>query len=47
MKACPYRADFYKKLDSPQEELEAWLAGLEQIVAQIMAFLTPDIIKGL
>lgn len=33
MKACPYRADFYKKLGSNQvkvsEQLEEWLTSLE------------------
>lgn len=33
MKACPYRADFYKKLGSNQDkvsvQLEEWLTGLE------------------
>ncbi|KAK0532445.1 hypothetical protein OC834_002603 [Tilletia horrida] len=37
MKACPYRADFYLKLGSPTDrveaELEKWLAALENIVA--------------
>ncbi|KAL9936421.1 hypothetical protein V8E36_004489 [Tilletia maclaganii] len=36
MKACPYRAEFYLKLGSPvdrvEAELEKWLAALENIV---------------
>lgn len=35
MKACPYRADFYKKLGNDEnevkEQLEQWLNGLESI----------------
>lgn len=42
MKACPYRADFYAKLGSPieavEEQLNAWLAALDKIIAQIEAF---------
>lgn len=42
MKACPYRKDFFEKLGSDQakvnEELEKWLAALEEIVANILAF---------
>lgn len=42
MKACPYRADFYAKLGSPIETVEAelakWLAALDKIIAQIEAF---------
>lgn len=38
MKACPYRAVFYPKLGSPEEEvlvqLGAWLSALEAIVAR-------------
>jgi hypothetical protein len=41
MKACPYRAVFYPKLGTPEEEvkadLEAWLTALEKIVAQMEA----------
>ncbi|KZV83025.1 glycolipid transfer protein [Exidia glandulosa HHB12029] len=42
MKACPYRADFYAKLGSPQEkvntELGAWTAALDAIVKRLEAF---------
>ncbi|TFK53564.1 glycolipid transfer protein [Heliocybe sulcata] len=50
MKACPYRADFYKKLaadpaggppvpdDELNEELNKWLAGLEHIVTRVETF---------
>lgn len=42
MKACPYRADFYKKLGSPpekvDEELHRWLDALEKIVARLQDF---------
>lgn len=41
MKACPYRADFYKKLGDDEEkvlaQLQEWLAALEQIVAILNA----------
>jgi hypothetical protein len=47
MKACPYRADFYQKLDSTPEEQEAWLSGLEAVVQQINGILTPTVVKGL
>lgn len=43
MKACPYRKDFYEKLGSPEDvvrsECEEWVAALENIVAQIQAFI--------
>ncbi|SPO01405.1 probable het-c2 protein [Cephalotrichum gorgonifer] len=43
MSACPYRKDFYTKLgDTPtkvEEELAAYLAALEQIVAILKAFV--------
>lgn len=39
MKACPYRTDFYAKLGSPPEkvdaELEKWLSALERIVKRM------------
>lgn len=42
MKATPYRADFYKKLGSPPEkvnaDLQAWLAALQKIVTQEQTF---------
>ncbi|EPQ57076.1 glycolipid transfer protein [Gloeophyllum trabeum ATCC 11539] len=50
MKACPYRADFYKKLaadpaggppvpdDKLNDELNKWLAGLENILTRVEAF---------
>jgi hypothetical protein len=43
MKACPYRADFYKKLGGDQAQVTAqlkeWLAALEKIVGILSAFL--------
>ncbi|KAK0552835.1 hypothetical protein OC846_001406 [Tilletia horrida] len=42
MKACPYRAEFYLKLGSPVEkveaELEKWLTALETIVRIMQKF---------
>ncbi len=50
MKACPYRADFYKKLaadpakgasasqDVVNEELDKWLAALSDIVTRMQTF---------
>jgi len=42
MKACPYRADFYKKLGSPEdtveEKLGLWLHSLDTIVIRLQAF---------
>jgi len=50
MKACPYRADFYKKLASDPDggepasdeklntELNKWLAALDAIVTRVQAF---------
>ncbi|KAI0462223.1 hypothetical protein LJB42_004311 [Komagataella kurtzmanii] len=42
MKACPYRADFFKKLGDDQEKVTAqlleWLASLENIVKIIFSF---------
>ncbi|CAG8439574.1 10891_t:CDS:2 [Ambispora gerdemannii] len=42
MKACPYRADFYKKLGEDQElvqqKLAAWLTALEAVVARLNSF---------
>jgi hypothetical protein len=39
MKACPYRADFYKKLGDDQSKVEtqmhAWLDSLEKIVNEM------------
>jgi hypothetical protein len=39
MKACPYRADFYKKLGDDQVEVEkkmnAWLDALDGIVKEM------------
>lgn len=43
MKACPYRADFYKKLgDDPAKvdtQMSTWLAGLEKIVGILNTYL--------
>lgn len=42
MKACPYRKDFFEKLGSDQEKVNAqlaeWLKALENIVKIIIAF---------
>lgn len=41
MKACPYRADLYAKLGTPDKvdvELEKWLTALEGIVVRIQKF---------
>lgn len=42
MKACPYRADFFKKLGDPLDtvvaQLKAWVQGLAAVVTQIMDF---------
>jgi len=42
MKACPYRADFYQKLGSPEdtveEKLGLWLQSLNTIVIRLQAF---------
>ncbi|CAD6892923.1 unnamed protein product [Tilletia controversa] len=42
MKACPYRAEFYLKLGSPTDrveaELEKWLAALESIVTTMTKY---------
>jgi hypothetical protein len=39
MKACPYRADFYKKLGDDQtkvnQQMTAWLNALERIVTDM------------
>jgi hypothetical protein len=39
MKACPYRADFYKKLGDDQAQVEkkmdAWLNALDRIVTDM------------
>jgi hypothetical protein len=39
MKACPYRADFYKKLGNDQakvnQQMTAWLNSLEHIVTDM------------
>jgi hypothetical protein len=39
MKACPYRADFYKKLGSDQgkvdKQMHGWLNALERIVTEM------------
>lgn len=52
MKACPYRADFFKKLGQDQElvmlQLTEWLVALEKIVESIMAlFASGNYGKGL
>ncbi|KAL0088108.1 glycolipid transfer protein domain-containing protein [Phycomyces blakesleeanus] len=53
MKACPYRKDFYGKLEVATEEdlavMNAWLVALEQIIAIITAFFKdhPLFIKGM
>lgn len=43
MSATPYRKDFYAKLGDDQarvqKELDAWLTGLEKVVANLKAFL--------
>lgn len=43
MKACPYRADFYKKLGDDQAAVETkmkeWLAALEKIVGILNVYL--------
>jgi len=44
MKACPYRADFYKQLGGDdaaetERQLKEWLVALEKIVAILNAFL--------
>ncbi|CUA76420.1 hypothetical protein RSOLAG22IIIB_12273 [Rhizoctonia solani] len=39
MKACPYRKDFYEKIGSPpDDQLNAWLGALDNIVARMDAF---------
>ena len=42
MKACPYRADFYKKLGTDQAqvdvELKKWLDALDVIVKRMQGF---------
>jgi len=42
LKACPYRADFYAKLGSPSEKVEAdlaeWLSALDNIVKRLQHF---------
>lgn len=44
MKSCPYRKDFFEKLGADQEkvlqQLNAWLAALENIVQIIYDFFT-------
>jgi hypothetical protein len=54
MKACPYRADFYKKLkadpaggaeltdDQLNSELNPWLDALNKIVVRLQAFYEKD-----
>jgi hypothetical protein len=41
MKACPYRADFYKKLGPDQakvdKQMKGWLDALEKIVNDMKA----------
>ena len=43
MSACPYRKDFYIKMGDDQakveEDLKAYVAALEKIVAILQAFL--------
>lgn len=43
MGACPYRADFYKKLGANQEkvavQLEEWLASLEKCCGILGAWI--------
>ena len=47
MKACPYRADFYKKLGDDKSKVDQqmthWLDALERIVA---AMTTVYVTKG-
>lgn len=38
MKACPYRKDLYAKLDSTDEELDAWLRALDNVVTHMQDF---------
>lgn len=42
MKACPYRKDFYAKLGSPADRVNAqlneWLSSLERIVQELQQF---------
>lgn len=42
MKACPYKADFYKKLGEPLDlvktQLKEWVKHLSEVVLQIMEF---------
>ncbi|CAH7669791.1 glycolipid transfer protein domain-containing protein [Phakopsora pachyrhizi] len=41
MKACPYRADLFKKLGTKERvdvELDKWLTGLDSIVSRIQKF---------
>ena len=53
MKACPYRVNFYAKLGPEdkatevEEQLAAWLAALEKIVAKIEAELETVGTKGM
>lgn len=53
MKACPYRKDFYQKLDvvtdAALEQMKQWLAALENIITIIQGVLNanPAVIKGL
>lgn len=49
MKACPYRADFYKKLGDDQDAVEAqlkvWIDALHSIVHTLFAFLKENNVK--
>ena len=49
MKACPYRADFYKKLGDDEavvsSKLREWLGALENIVGILNGFLAEKNIK--
>ncbi|CAO3593921.1 unnamed protein product [Absidia cylindrospora] len=53
MKACPYRKDFYAKINVQNDEdkavMSGWLAALETIIATIQAVFVahPEYIKGM
>lgn len=49
MSACPYRKDFYAKLSSDpvvgKQELEVWLAALEERVSILKQFTSSKVAK--
>ncbi|KAI8097114.1 glycolipid transfer protein domain-containing protein [Halteromyces radiatus] len=53
MKACPYRKDFYEKINVQSSDdiavMKAWLAALEAIIATAQAVFVahPEYIKGM